>query len=306
MRWYQRFFRRELTEKHLDAELRFHLDQRIADLVATGMAPEAAHRRARLEFGGLDQVKEECRDVGAGRLVETLIQDIRFGLRTMFKDRGFVVAALLALALGIGSCTAIFSVIDNVLLEPFPYIDSHRIFQIRIHDSATSEGEGRNYFSLPEFLDYQEQNHIFDRTMGVWEETVLMGSSGVLEPLDTEFAAIGLVLVCVAIYGVMSYSVMQQRREIGIRIALGANTRDVRSMVLGAGLRCILLGIGVGLLFAFMVARVLVSRIWGVSWYDPLTLLSVVIVLTIVGLAASYLPSLRATRVDPAISLRYE
>jgi putative ABC transport system permease protein len=186
MRWHQRFFRRELTEKHLDAELRFHLDQRIADLVANGMAPKEARRRARLEFGGLDQVKEECRDVGAGRLVETLIQDIRFGLRTMFKDRGFVVAAVLALALGIGSCTAIFSVIDNVLLEPFPYVDSHRIFQIRIHDSATGEGEGRNYFSLPEFLDYESQNHLFDRTMGVWEETVLMGSSRALEPLDTD------------------------------------------------------------------------------------------------------------------------
>ena len=96
MRWYQRFFRRDLTEKHLDAELRFHLDQRIADLVATGMAPEEARRRARLEFGSLDQVKEVCRDVGAGRFVETLILDMRFGLRTLFKDRGFVVAAVQA------------------------------------------------------------------------------------------------------------------------------------------------------------------------------------------------------------------
>ena len=124
--------------------------------------------------------------------------------------------------------------------------------------------------------------------------------------LFSEFAAIGLVLVSVGVYSVMSYSVTQQRREIGIRMAVGANAQDVRSMVLTAGLRCILLGIGTGILFAFMVARVLASQIWGVSWYDPLTLLSVVMVLTIVGLAASYLPSLRATRVDPAISLRYE
>ena len=146
MRWYQRFFRRGLTEKHLDAELRFHLDQRIADLVATGMAPEEARRRARLEFGSLDQVKEECRDVGAGRFVETLIQDIRFGLRTMFKDRGFIAAAVLALALGIGSCTAIFSVIDNVLLEPFPYIDSHRIFQIGFTTAPPAKGKDATIF----------------------------------------------------------------------------------------------------------------------------------------------------------------
>jgi putative ABC transport system permease protein len=124
--------------------------------------------------------------------------------------------------------------------------------------------------------------------------------------LFSEFAAIGLALVSVGVYGVMSYIVTQQRREIGIRIALGANAHDVRSMVLASGLRCILLGIGIGVLFSFMAARVLASQIWGVSWYAPLTLLSVVIVLTIVGLAASYLPSLRATRVDPAISLRYE
>jgi putative ABC transport system permease protein len=124
--------------------------------------------------------------------------------------------------------------------------------------------------------------------------------------LFSEFAAIGLALVCVGIYGVMSYSVMQQRREIGIRIALGAIAHDVRSMVLGTALRCILMGIGAGLLFAFLVARVLASQIWSVSRYDPLSLVSVVIVLTLVGLVASNLPSLRATRVDPAISLRYE
>jgi hypothetical protein len=81
MRWYQRFFRRSLTEKHLDAELQFHLDRQTADYIAAGMKPEEARRRARLEFGGLDQVKEECRDLGSARFIETLVQDLRFGLR---------------------------------------------------------------------------------------------------------------------------------------------------------------------------------------------------------------------------------
>jgi putative ABC transport system permease protein len=115
-----------------------------------------------------------------------LWQDARFGFRTLFKDRGFFLAAVLALALGIGSTTAIFSVIDNVLLEPFPSIDSHRLFGIRIHDSAANQSQSRNWFSVPEFLDYQEQNHIFDRTMGVWEKTVLLGGSSAPEPLDTD------------------------------------------------------------------------------------------------------------------------
>jgi putative ABC transport system permease protein len=124
--------------------------------------------------------------------------------------------------------------------------------------------------------------------------------------LFSAFAAIGLVLVSVGVYSVMSYSVTQQRREIGIRIALGASARDVRLMILRAGLGWILAGIGVGILFAFMVGRVLASQIWGVSWHDPLTFFSLLIVLMVVGFVASYLPSLRAMRVDPATSLRYE
>lgn len=113
-----------------------------------------------------------------------LWQDARFGFRTILKDRGFFLAAVLALALGIGSATAIFSVIYNVLLQPFPYIDSHRLFDVRIQDTAG--GQVRNWFSVPEFLEYQAQNHIFDRTMGVWEETTLLGALHSPEPLDTD------------------------------------------------------------------------------------------------------------------------
>ncbi|HEV2499176.1 MAG TPA: permease prefix domain 1-containing protein, partial [Terriglobia bacterium] len=120
MRWYQRLLRRGRTEKQLDAELRFHLERQIADYIATGMSPEEAHRRARLEFGGLDQVKEECRDVGAGRFVETLIQDLRFGLRQLRRSPGMAAVVVLSLALGIGANTAIFSLMDAVMLKNLP------------------------------------------------------------------------------------------------------------------------------------------------------------------------------------------
>src|SRR5437764_7189800 len=107
-----------------------------------------------------------------------LPQDIRFGFRTLLSDRGFLVTAVFGLALGIGSTTAIFSVIDNVLLEPFPYTDGQRLMAIEIHDSATKDQSGRQFFSQPEFLDYQEQNHIFDRSIGVHGDRMLMTGAG--------------------------------------------------------------------------------------------------------------------------------
>ena len=120
------------------------------------------------------------------------------------------------------------------------------------------------------------------------------------------FAAIGLALVSVGVYGVISYTVSQQKHEIGIRMALGATAANVRTLVMTTALRFILAGVGAGLVCAFVVTRLLASQFWGVSPYDPLTVAAVVLVLTAVGMAACYLPSRRATRVDPAISLRYE
>jgi putative ABC transport system permease protein len=115
-----------------------------------------------------------------------LWQDLRFGIRSLRKDHGFLLACVAALGLGIGSTTAIFSVIDNVLLNPFPYTDSNRIYGFRIVETNGQGGQDRNYFSVPEFLDYARQNRIFTDTMGIWEATSLMGSGDRLEPLDTD------------------------------------------------------------------------------------------------------------------------
>ncbi|HKW96418.1 MAG TPA: ABC transporter permease [Bryobacteraceae bacterium] len=117
--------------------------------------------------------------------MHSLWQDLRFGVRNLCNDHGFLVACVIALGLGIGSSTAIFSVIDNVLLHPFPYANADRIYGFRIVE-ANSKGADRNYFTVPEFLDYQRQNRIFTDTMGVWEATSLLGSGDRLEPLDTD------------------------------------------------------------------------------------------------------------------------
>jgi len=98
--------------------------------------------------------------------METLLQDIRYALRTLRKSRGLALVAMLTLALGIGASTAIFSVIENILMEPLPYPDAQRYMSILIHDTEQDEQEERPAFSGSEFLDYVEQNHVFDRVIG--------------------------------------------------------------------------------------------------------------------------------------------
>ena len=124
--------------------------------------------------------------------------------------------------------------------------------------------------------------------------------------LFSVFASIGLVLVSVGVYSVISYTVTQQRHEIGIRMALGAGARDVGALVLTSALRLIFIGLGIGELLGLLLSRFLASQIWGVSWYDPATQAGGILILTLVGIVASYVPSVRAMHVDPAISLRDE
>jgi ABC-type antimicrobial peptide transport system permease subunit len=119
-------------------------------------------------------------------------------------------------------------------------------------------------------------------------------------------ATIGLLLASVGVYGVVSYSVSQQRREIGIRMALGATASAIRSYVLTSTLRFVFLGAATGILLTLLLSRVIASQIWGMPWYDPVTLGVVLVLLTGVGILASYVPSIRASRVAPGECLRSE
>lgn len=120
------------------------------------------------------------------------------------------------------------------------------------------------------------------------------------------FASVGLVLVALGVFSVISYTVSRQQHEIGIRIALGAGRSDVMGMVLRMGMQLLGLGIVVGLLASVGVTRLIANQLWGISPRDPATLIAVVGVVMVTGLAACYFPARRATKVDPLISLRYE
>ena len=121
----------------------------------------------------------------------TLGQDIRYALRNLGKAPGFAVVAIITLALGIGASTAIFSVMDNILMEPFPYPDAQRYFSVLIHDTERSEPGGRAGYTGPEFLDYVEQNHVFDRVIANDQTDVLYRSGEGTERFDGNFVTPG-------------------------------------------------------------------------------------------------------------------
>jgi len=153
-------FRRARMERDLDRELAFHVDMLIAQYVQAGMAPDEARRIALNTFGGIERVKDDVRETWLSRVFETLAQDIRYGLRNLRRNPGFALVVIATTALGIGANTAIFSVVNGVLLRPLPYANSDRI--VVLHQQQPLARVDDMGFSVHEIEDYREQSRSLD------------------------------------------------------------------------------------------------------------------------------------------------
>ena len=149
-------FRVSRLEREMERELRFHLERETEENIRRGMTRDEARRAALLAFGGVERVREDCRDVRRLRLIETLWQDLRYGARVLKNNPGFTIVAVFTLALGIGANTAIFSVIYGALLRPLPYQEGDQLVVLR--QQAPLAGVNNLAFSVAEIADYRERN----------------------------------------------------------------------------------------------------------------------------------------------------
>jgi predicted permease len=160
-------FRRRQVEQELDEELRYHIERQIEENIAKGMAPEEARYAALRAMGGVEQRKEQCRDMRRVRLIEDLMQDLRYGLRTLRGSPGFTVVAALSLALGIGASTAIFSIVKSVLIRPLPFAHADRLTQPRYRTQAhLLQGDWQSWIARSDLVDWRMRSRSFERIGG--------------------------------------------------------------------------------------------------------------------------------------------
>lgn len=179
-RWLRALFRKAEMERELDDELRFHLEKEVEQNRARGMNPEEARWAALRSFGGVEQVKEESRDVRGVRLVEELWQDLSYSVRVSIRKPAFTLTVVITLALGIGANTAIFSVVNAVLLRKLPFKNPDQVMWVW----STRTDRDKTPFSLPDFIDYRDQNQTLDQIAAFSSIGVILTGSEKAERLQ--------------------------------------------------------------------------------------------------------------------------
>jgi len=187
MSWRPRWWRRDEQERQLDAELRDHLERQTRDYVSAGMSRTEADRRARMDLGGLEQVKESSRETLPFRWIDDLAQDLRYAARSLARSPGFASVAVLTLALGVGANTAIFSVVNAVLLRPLTLAGADRV--VIVWETFRSFTQGNA--SVGHFHDWTEQGAVFEATAATVRTSFNLEGDGEPERLNGSLATPG-------------------------------------------------------------------------------------------------------------------
>ncbi len=174
--------RKEETEQELDEELRFHLEKETEKKVKNGISATEARYAALRSFGGVERVKEECRDVRGVRLIEALWQDLRYGLRMLNRKPGFTLIAVITLALGIGANTAIFSVVMAVLVRPLPFREPEALVSFQASNERVGVGHG--FLSQSDVLDFRRQAESFEQIVAWDTSPINLSGTGRPERLE--------------------------------------------------------------------------------------------------------------------------
>ena len=189
MRWLQSISRRLLSlfkkkamESELDEELHFHLDRQIAENVAGGMCPEAARRSALLEFGGIEQLKEDCREARGISRIESLFADLCYGFRTLRRSPGFTIVSVATLALGIGANTAIFSMVNALLLHPYNFRNLDALVRVW-EDRGIDEGYDARYIAPADAEELSAHNDVFESLATYQWRSFSLGSGSEIQPV---------------------------------------------------------------------------------------------------------------------------
>jgi predicted permease len=190
MRQLLNWLRRGDLERGLDRELGYHVDRRVSDLMHAGLPEQEARRQARLELGGLTQVREEVRDVWLTRWLRDFVQDLRFSARCFVRTPSFTATGVLSLALGIGATTAIYSLVDQVLLHALPVREPNRLVLIDWKGDQAASGFGSwNLMSYPICRDLQLQDRFFDGVLCRAATTVNLSTGSEPKPAAAEIVS---------------------------------------------------------------------------------------------------------------------
>jgi putative ABC transport system permease protein len=172
-------FRRRSVEKELDDELRFHFEREVEKLLRSGLTREEASRRARLSLGGMDQVKEECRDARGVSGLETAMQDLRYGMRGLRRNPGLTILATVTLSLGMAASVVVFSIFQAALLRPLPFRDADRV--VELWETRQDREINQASFTEANFWDVRAQNHSFEEVAALHYDEANMTGAGPAE-----------------------------------------------------------------------------------------------------------------------------